>query len=1050
MISTPSLAESTYEAVRGVASARPEVMPVAQGVIIGLGGSGVQTVSRVKSMIDSGRPEAAATSALSILGIDAVPLALQEPKLPNGVTLDAHEFVHLTETPFDPSALVRSQGMIDSPLHNWFDFERSVPQGPLGTGLKQDRMLGRLVYYREGRRLVQRITEAFVASARVTTTRTGKGQADDGISGGRPRVFIVASMCGGTGSSGLLEVVHKVWVAARGMGLTPDIRLFLYMPGVFESAARNSSDPTGQVRNMRSNAYGFLRELDHFITHSDQLPAEVCDPSSLPPIEIEPGLLVDQVYLVDRQLTNGQFVTSITDAYEIVASAVYQLLMTAVGTQMAVNGVNVDQLLREYDGYGKRRIYCGLGLSCITYPGETLRRHLAFRFADWVIREQLLATPVDLPKRVGEHPASRALLDRLKALRESVTTFEREPSVRSYVRLCESAPEQLAADNASETVGRLMATVRNDRARVLGILGDQLRTQRAVALSQVPAEIQEAVLSTGEGVPFGVHLLKRVGSQLADLNRETRAAVARTSDAVSRMGEEMDAAERALNGRVGWRSWMGARDTSAKELGEAVAAYGKASVEHAMAQAASDFLRSAFEVVASLQGELEGAVVELQQEASRMSAAWHSDEFVGKDAGPRELTALIPADVRPEVEDSDLARTAFDRVLTAMAQVEPEELVGGLYRAWRTNGRGRAPFDLGSASKDLSSRARAALLDELTKLAGEHALQAGQQSDSVDGASTAAALYLPRSLEEAAARVDHGRSLDLALTSMEHLAGQVLLPVDSTKLNSPIECSPSTAVSRPRSLADKVTLYVPERDGVQVRDWADEERVQVFTTVWGASAHALTAVPTWRQAYEETLRIGTRDKSKASHRPPHLSRHFSGNMDPLEPEYRDDEMFALVVVHALMAGKLLADPAVSAAMFGEDPPRGVAGVPLAAIDLGDRVAWHAALFDPIPDSPHWAARQKAFDFGSRYRDLLESVGANLPFKQNVDAFAREVLKVAGRKAAIAALQELKSGKFDPALAGGAADPRERDVLNKLRYAADRQIARYRADELIVA
>lgn len=1046
-IATPSLADDQSEARRGVTGARPEVKPVAQGVVIGLGGSGVQAVARVKSMIQSGKPEAAATSALSILGVDSVPLSKQYPPLPAGVTLAANEFFNLAETPFDAAALVRSQGALETPLQKWWDFERTPPRGPLGNGLKQDRMLGRLAYYREGSRLVLRIREAFVSSASVTAARTGRGQADDGSSGGRPRVLIVASMCGGTGSSGLLEVIHKVWEAARGMGLPPDIRLFLFMPGVFESEARNSPNPEAQIANMRANAYGFLRELDHFITHSDRLPDEVCAPSPTGKTEIEPGALVDQVFLIDRQLSNGQFVTSVTDAYEIAAAAIYQLLMTTVGTQIAVNGVNMDQLLQAYDGYGKRRIYCGLGLSCVTYPGETLRRHLAYRFADWMVREHLLASPVDLAKRVSDHPVPNALFDRLKGLSDSLTTFERDPKVRSYSRLCESAPEQLATDNAPETIGRLLAAVRNDRAGVLGLLEEQLTIQQSIALGHVAAEVQEAVLSAGQSVPFGVQMVRSAVRKLKDLRFGTQASVARASDAVTRMAEEMEAAELVLTGYVGWKAWFNRRDNAARDLGEAIAAYGKASIEHATAQASDDFLREAIAIVQELQGELESAVKSLQLEAERLSLEWHSDEFVGKDAGPRELTALIPADTRPEVEDSEFARTAFDRVLAAMAHVTTEDLIGSLYRAWRNHDGGMAVFDLGSASKDMSSRSRTALLNELAMLAGKYALQTDVLTDRVDGTSNAAAMFLPRSLEEAAARIGDGKDLDRALMSMEHLAGQVLLPVDTTKLNTAVNCSPSTIVSRPASLAGLVARYLPERDGVQMSDWPDEERVQVFTTVWGASAHALVAVRTWKAAYDEALRgpIG-----HPEHRPPHLSRHFAGALDALEPEYRNDEMFALVVVQALMASELLEDAWVSEQIFGPDPaPRSV-GVPLEAVDLGDRVAWRGKLFDPVPDSTHWAARRQAFDFGSRYRDLLESVGANLAFKQNTDAFTQEVLRVAKRPAAIAALESLRSDKLDALLAGGVSDPREREVLERLSHAAQRLVARYRADRLTVA
>ena len=88
---------------RGVTAVADGVLALSTGVVIGVGGSGIQTISRVRSAIDADRPDAAATPSIEFLGVDAVDLAKQNPPLPPGVNLDPRQMDNLTENPFDAS-----------------------------------------------------------------------------------------------------------------------------------------------------------------------------------------------------------------------------------------------------------------------------------------------------------------------------------------------------------------------------------------------------------------------------------------------------------------------------------------------------------------------------------------------------------------------------------------------------------------------------------------------------------------------------------------------------------------------------------------------------------------------------------------------------------------------------------------------------------------------------------------------------------------------------------------------------------------------------------
>ena len=195
--------------------------PVAAAVVIGLGGSGIQTITRLRNAVRSNRPEEAAIDAIQFVGIDAVDEDQQNPPLPANMGLGAGEFFNLVETPFDAHTYIRSKIGTDTYLQEWWDPSYGAPVGPLTEGLKRERMLGRLAFHRSYHQLVPRIHAAIARAVEVGA------ESDEGdrtmVEGTNPKiptipVYIINSSTGGTGSSGFLSVVFAVWTAARNSG----------------------------------------------------------------------------------------------------------------------------------------------------------------------------------------------------------------------------------------------------------------------------------------------------------------------------------------------------------------------------------------------------------------------------------------------------------------------------------------------------------------------------------------------------------------------------------------------------------------------------------------------------------------------------------------------------------------------------------------------------------------------------------------------------------------------------------------------------------------
>src|SRR5690348_3964009 len=108
-------------AQRGVGDPVDDIPDLSIGVVIGVGGSGIQTVSRIRAAIQAKRPDAAAAPSVEFLGVDAVDLGKQNPPLPPGVNLGPRQMYNLTEAVFDASEYIRLIGGGSSALSEWWD-----------------------------------------------------------------------------------------------------------------------------------------------------------------------------------------------------------------------------------------------------------------------------------------------------------------------------------------------------------------------------------------------------------------------------------------------------------------------------------------------------------------------------------------------------------------------------------------------------------------------------------------------------------------------------------------------------------------------------------------------------------------------------------------------------------------------------------------------------------------------------------------------------------------------------------------------------------------
>ncbi len=877
--------------LRGLPSA-DDLTPISAAVVIGIGGSGIQTISRLRASILASRPDQAAISQVQFVGIDSVRSGFQKPALPENVSLGPGEYVNLTEAGFDPAKEVKFGLGNDEQLAAFWQPNYQPPSGHATLGLKHERMLGHLAFHKSRGPITSLIHRAINRALALSGAIGKGGQAPVGF---QIPVVVVNSCAGGTGSSGFLEVVHAIWEASSSYNLRPEIRAFTFLPDVFETAVAAGPLGPAAAEAQKSNAYAYFRELDHFLTS----PQNLSEMLGLPvPTTLDEGELLKQVTLLGSMLGSQGSVIRIPDIYEITAEALYHMLMTNLGRPLiTVDGVNVDRALQTRDLWGKPRPYCSLGVARVVYPRTTLEFHLYNRYVHLLLREGFLARPSDLESTVRSDEVTRSLSETIRGFDAEVRSIEPDEDITRLLLLSQLTLEALElrpeASEAQERVNDVKTLSLPVRRSV-----ERLCRERSVELT---AELEEKVISgvfdTGQGVPFAEEAIRQLAqaarSRLADVqNSAGVSAKGRTSAELSveeqmkklrvanarKLHEQLFAQIEGLLGR-------GATEADiATDLGSAIQGWVDAIYNGERLRAAERALSGVVELLDRLLRELGNAQGLLNQMASDARTLWEGDELKGKDAGPLATTTFVPHDVIPEVDYCQLAVDAFEEVLSENRDHLNGDRLAELVRRWRAEAGNRGIFSLGADSNNERRRAE----DTLTKvIISEGRLRALEK----DGEPR-----LPRSLAE----VSDATTLSHAIQGLHSLSREVLWTWIPSKYQSEgtdtTHSVVSTSIAHPQSLSEPIHAVVGSPDESVIT--SDEEQAVALSVEWAVPIHALTQIPVWRRRYETTLAASLDDPAKNP--PPHIDKRFAKELDELVPKYFAVETAAELAAVALV------------------------------------------------------------------------------------------------------------------------------------------------------
>ena len=307
-------------------------------LLVGLGGTGSEIVQRV---YESATPKQRQHIGFVIFDTDVNELRAIEEKTPQIRTVQTSTRLTVGEY-LDVDRYSRD---------NWFPVNRILNGKALTEGAGQVRAVSRLAIntaIQQGK--MAPLNEAIEDLYKLKGQKTVQA----------PRVILVGSLCGGTGSGLILPVALYIrnFLTTKLQQSSAIIRGFFLLPEVFEHVIKTQSERN----NLRSNAYAAVREIDAFMTKDDGSLSEKYDLHFMAPRagSAEPeeytGRPMDFCFLFDAQNLNGMKLNSFEEYKAHAANCIYGM---AIAPTSKRSNSSEDNVIREIVFAGGRNRFAG-------------------------------------------------------------------------------------------------------------------------------------------------------------------------------------------------------------------------------------------------------------------------------------------------------------------------------------------------------------------------------------------------------------------------------------------------------------------------------------------------------------------------------------------------------------------------------------------------------------------------------------------------------------------------------------------------------------------
>lgn len=651
-------------------------------VVIGLGGQGTLILDRLKQRY--GRSNQA-MNRIGLLALDTDPL-------------DTSEAPHLNEqTEFYHMSVMRPTVYLDRHEDDLSWWPEGYETDDIVQGAHQVRPVGRLSFMFNVDGVRDAISQ--IRNRVMTGMRTG----DDTAVSFNPKIYVVGSLAGGTGSGTFLDVAYNARDIFGGAQSRATVTGMFCLADVFLPVVTRN-----QRSQVQANSYAALKELD-FFNDGSQRGSDITleypqDQGS--PVRVDADYRpFDVTYLVERTNRNNVVVAANPEQMaSLIADAVFLECSAPLGQDQQSDFDNVST------GRARGRLagYSGLGTRALVYPGETLERYAAVRCADEVLESSLLTEPDDVSavqESVEDYLATVDLHDNQGRV-SVVDLLDRDPrangnrfklDVRQQVEEVEDGPREEYRENLEEIEDSTEALLEDIKSRIEDNSESAIRgtDDQPGAASRMSEAVSDLLRNSGVGAKGALMWLDmvqrrlRAGQDLLRNRVETKweGQRGRKSSLDTERNELLEMAQEGMISR--WR-FLGDKFD---DYERALQAYVDREIEESLHEAAIDLLRELEEKAGGLQTHLRNDLLTPLERLSRYFSSKKRqlrndlEQMAEVEASRTQnvnLESVVGADhiddfyrrTAPELEDFLRGEVFAEEGLNSLRELETDDEVG--------------------------------------------------------------------------------------------------------------------------------------------------------------------------------------------------------------------------------------------------------------------------------------------------------------------------------------------------------------------------------------
>jgi hypothetical protein len=319
----------SMDSQNGLNFEKPTIYPT---MVVGVGGMGTNTVRAVKRRLrhvwngnqapGSARSQENLPGMIQLLALDTEPLVNRLDQEP----LFADEFAYMGK--FDATRLIANLDQHPE-IGRWWDYP-TIPLGYIHNGAKQLRPIGRLCFFRNYVTFKQLLETKLANLDKIRDMEVAQNRGFPVI-GNLQLIYVVSSLCGGTGSGMFMDVAHRIRAHVRNNARVVGI---FFLPDVLEGELTSDL----QRRRIRANAYAALKELNYF---QETQKFSVLYPSEQRELPDTPYAPFDFIFLVGRTNRNGHSLTRKSDAEQMAAHLIQTTAISHLSSEILGLEVNV-------------------------------------------------------------------------------------------------------------------------------------------------------------------------------------------------------------------------------------------------------------------------------------------------------------------------------------------------------------------------------------------------------------------------------------------------------------------------------------------------------------------------------------------------------------------------------------------------------------------------------------------------------------------------------------------------------------------------------------